>query len=99
MSKCTLPVYDSRTEEVIRKIHEGIRPCINRIYTNSNGFKWCINARGYYHLYRIEPCRADGKIYYVIQHYRLKPDGNLTDAGHSLYSTYEKAKEAFEQLQ
>lgn len=48
---------------------------------------------------RIEPCKADGKIYYMIKHYnRLKPNGMLADSGYSLFMTYEKAKESFNEL-
>ena len=99
MSKCTNAVYDSRTEEIRQRITEGINPFINQMYTNSNGFKWFINARGYFHIYKIEPCKADGIICYVIQHSRLKPDGNLTDNGYNLFMTYAEAKEAYDNLQ
>lgn len=98
MSKCTNAVYDSRTEEIRQRITEGINPFINQMYTNSSGFKWCLNARGYFHIYKIEPCKADGIICYVIQHYRLKPDGNLTDNGYNLFMTYAEAKEAYDNL-
>lgn len=99
MGKCREAIYNSEIEAtVVQRITEGTRPYINQIYTNSNGFKWCINAKGYYHIYRIEPCKADGKICYIIQHYRLKPNGMLADAGYKLYITYDEAKTAFEQL-
>lgn len=98
MSKCRNAVYDSRTDRIRRQITEGINPFINQTYTDSNGFKWLLNARGYFHIWRIEPCKADRKIYYVIQHYRLKPNGMLADNGYGLFMTYEKAKEAFNEL-
>ena len=98
MNKCTNAIYDSRTDEIRRQITEGIKPFINQMYTNSNGFKWLLNARGYFHLWQIKSCKADGEICYSIQHYRLKPDGMLADSGYSLFMSYEKAKEAFDEL-
>ena len=98
MAKCTNAVYDSRTDEIRQRITDGINPFINQMYTNSNGFKWLLNARGYFHLWRIEPCKADGKICYVIQHYRLKPNGMLADSGYNLFMSYAEAKEAFDEL-
>ena len=96
MSKCRNAIYDSRTDEIRQQITEGINPFINQMYTNSNGFKWLLNARGYFHIWRIESRKADGKIYYVIQHYRLKPDGMLADSGYSLFMTHTETKEAFD---
>ena len=98
MVKCTNAVYDSRTDEIRQRITDGINPFINQMYTNSNGFKWLLNARGYFHLWRIEPCKADGKICYVIQHYRLKPNGMLADSRYNLFMSYAEAKEAFDEL-
>lgn len=98
MSKCKNAVYDSRTDEIRQQITEGINPFINQMYTNSNGFKWLLNAKGYFHIWKIKPCEADGKICYVMQHYRLKPDGKLADSGYSLFMTYAEAKEVFDEL-
>ena len=98
MGKCTKAVYDSRTYEIRQQITEGVHPFINQIYTNSNGFKWYVNARGYFHIYKIEPCKCNGNIYYEIQYYRLKPDGYLVNTGSKLFATYAKAKEAYDNL-
>ena len=73
---------------------------IDKVYEDKqNGFKWLLNARGYLHIYRIEPCKADGIICYILQHYRLKADGNLADAGYNLFLTYAEAKKVYDDFE
>lgn len=73
---------------------------IDKVYEDKqNSFKWLLNARGYLHIYRIEPCKADGKICYILQHYRLKADGNLADAGYNLFLTYAEVKKAYDDFE
>ena len=58
---------------------------IDKVYEDKqNGFKWLLNARGYLHIYRIEPCKADG---------------SLADAGYNLFLTYAEAKKVYDDFE
>ena len=99
MGKCRNAVYGKEAEAVKNRITGGQNYYINTIYTNENGFKWYENSRGYIHIIRIEPCKADGKTYYILKHYRLKANGNLADAGYNLFLTYAEAKKAYDDFE
>lgn len=99
MGKCKNAVYGKKAEAVKNRITGGKDYYINTIYTHESGFKWYENSRGYIHIFDLEPCKADGKFYYILQHYRLKADGNLADEGYSVYGTYEAAKKAFDDIE
>ena len=101
MAKCKEFVY-SKCRDIYDRITATAENhiTIDKVYEDKqNGFKWLLNARGYLHIYRIEPCKADGKICYILQHYRLKADGNLADAGYNLFLTYEEAKKAYDDFE
>lgn len=96
MSKCKEAIYNSEIETtVIQQITEGTRPYINQIYTNSYGFKWYINSKGYYHIIRLEPCKAVGKTWGMIVYYRLKPNGKLAEEGSRMFADYEESEKIF----
>ena len=93
MAKCTTAVYDERTEQTRQHILEGIEhPYINQIHTNSNGFKWYINTRGYYHIIKPERLKVNtGEIMCTLAYYRLKADDTLIREGDNGYF-YDKEK-------
>ena len=101
MAKCKEFVY-SKCRDIYDRITATAENhiTIDKVYEDKqNGFKWLLNARGYLHIYRIEPCKADGKICYILQHYRLKADGNLADAGYNLFLTYAEAKKVYDDFE
>lgn len=100
MAKCTLPIYD-KCEDVYKRITASANGhiYINTIYEDKqNGFKWLLNSRLYLHIYRPEPCKCTGGGYYILQHYRLKPDGNLANAGYNLYTSKEDLMTVYNDL-
>lgn len=101
MAKCKEFVY-SKCRDIYDRITATAENhiTIDKVYEDKqNGFKWLLNARGYLHISRIEPCKADGKICYILQHYRLKADGNLADAGYNLFLTYAEAKKVYDDFE
>ena len=101
MAKCKEFVY-SKCRDIYDRITATAENhiTIDKVYEDKqNGFKWLLNARGYLHIYRIEPCKADGIICYILQHYRLKADGNLADAGYNLFLTYAEAKKVYDDFE
>ena len=99
MPKCKNAVYGKEAEAVKNRITGGKNYYINTIYTNEYGFKWYENSRGYIHIIRIEPCKADGFICYNLQYYRLKANGKLADEGYRFFATYDEAKRAFDAIE
>lgn len=47
--------YPGICQDTIQRIKEGRETtCINTYYKHSSGFIWCINSKGYYHIYKPE---------------------------------------------
>ena len=83
--------YPEICQNTIRRIEEGRETtCINTYYKHSSGFIWCINSKGYYHIYKPEKINTNIGIFSGMVHYRLKDDNTLTEVDYKILDTKEK---------
>lgn len=99
MSKCSLSVYDNRTEETRSKITEGRTSWYtNRVYKNNTyNWYWYTNQKGYYHI--LKPCKInyDGQFsHYEIEDILLKADNMTSSKTYGYYKTREECIQAIE---
>jgi hypothetical protein len=99
MGKCSLSVYDNRTEETRNKITEGRTTWYtNRVYKNSvYNWYWYTNQKGYYHI--LKPCKInyDGHFsHYEIEDILLKADNLTSSKTYGHYKTKEECIQAIE---
>ena len=83
--------YPEICQNTIRRIEEGRKTTyVNTYYKHSTGFIWCINSKGYYHIYKPEKINTNIGIFPGMVHYRLKDDDTLTEVDYKILETKEE---------
>ena len=83
--------YPEICQNTIRRIEEGRKTTyVNTYYKHSSGFIWCINSKGYYHIYKAEKINTNVGIFPGMVHYRLKDDNTLAEVDYKILNTKEE---------
>ena len=86
-----LHTYPGICQDTIQRIEEGReKTYIDTYYKHSTGFIWCINSKGYYHIYKAEKINTNIGIFLGMVHYRLKDDNTLVEVDYKILDTKEE---------
>lgn len=58
--------YPEICRDTIENIREGREIIISKWYKHSMGFIWCLNSKGYYHIWKVEKIHTNIGVFPII---------------------------------